>query len=141
MSAIIARSSMSRVLCDRFGVQRFYFDPLFQAEWLTQELESQTQSDPRCFSADDCPLHTNRKGVRTANYRTRNQHPNNPVLSWQIANAKAKEDANENKRLIKPKRGDYKKIDGAVAMLMSLKDAFADTDESDYYDENEVEVI
>ncbi len=128
-------------ICDRFGVQRFYFDPLFQAEWLTQELESQTQATRVAFPQTIVHYTPIVKECERRIISHEIRHPNNPVLSWQIANAKAKEDANENKRLIKPKRGDYKKIDGAVAMLMSLKDAFADTDESDYYDENEVEVI
>ncbi len=32
-------------ICKLFGVQRFYYDPLFQAEWLTQELEAETGAE------------------------------------------------------------------------------------------------
>lgn len=47
-------------------------------------------------------------------------HPNNRVLDWQLSNINLKEDENGNRRVIKPKYGDYRKIDGIVAMLNGL---------------------
>ncbi len=32
-------------ICKRFGVQRFYYDPQFQAEWFSQELEAETGAE------------------------------------------------------------------------------------------------
>ncbi len=70
------------------------------------------------------------------------RHNGHPLLTWQIGNAMAKTNANGDKRLIKQKQGDYRKVDGPQAMLMSLRDAVTGLiDDGDFYDDNDVEVI
>ncbi len=51
------------------------------------------------------------------------RHNGNPIATWQIGNAKAYTNANGDKRLVKQKHGDYRKVDVPQSMLMSLKDA------------------
>lgn len=46
-----------------------------------------------------------------------------PILTWQAGHVQVKEDANGNKRPVKPKRGDRKTIDGIVAALMAFSGA------------------
>lgn len=50
-------------------------------------------------------------------------HNGHPVLDWQIGHARVRQDANENVRPVKPKRGDVRKIDGVVSAIMALWDA------------------
>lgn len=52
-------------------------------------------------------------------------HPGNAVLTWQAGNVNIKNDANANKRPVKPPGADYRKIDGIVAGIMALKRAMA----------------
>lgn len=47
-------------------------------------------------------------------------HPGNAVLTWQAGNVNVKQDANANKRPVKPPGADYRKIDGIVAGIMAL---------------------
>lgn len=48
------------------------------------------------------------------------RHNGHPVLTWQAANVRVKEDANGNMRPVKQKRGDYRTVDGIVAGIMAL---------------------
>lgn len=67
-------------------------------------------------------------------------HDGNPVLSWMISNVVAKADANDN---VFPRRSsDEKKIDGAVALIMALGMALADTRaENSYLEDDELMVL
>jgi phage terminase large subunit-like protein len=47
-------------------------------------------------------------------------HNGNPVLAWQAGHVQVKQDANANKRPVKPPGADYRKIDGIVAGIMAL---------------------
>ena len=46
-------------------------------------------------------------------------HPNNSLLSWQFQHAALDMDRFGNYRVIKPERGDYRKVDGIVSMLIA----------------------
>lgn len=48
------------------------------------------------------------------------RHNGNACMNWQIGHTTVKPDANGNKRPVKPKQGDKKKIDGPVAAIMAL---------------------
>lgn len=129
-------------ICHRFGVQKFYYDPLFQAEWLTQELEMETGAVRVEFPqtlAHYCPI------VREAERLIIShdlRHNGNPLMTWQIGNAVAYTNPNGDKRIKKLKDGDYRKVDGVQAMLMALTDIASGTADGDsFYDSHEVEVI
>ena len=128
-------------ICERFSVQRFYFDALFQAEWFTQELEAATGAERVAF-----PQNVTQYGpvVKECERRIIShtlRHNANPVLSWQVSNAIAYENANGDKRIKKRVHGDYRKVDGVQAMLMSLRDSLQGETDSNFYDDNEVEEV
>lgn len=127
--------------CKQFGVHRFYFDPGFQAEWLTQRLESETGAERVEFPQTVLEYAPVVREVERMIIGHELRHNGHPLLTWQIGNAMAKTNANGDKRLIKQKQGDYRKVDGPQAMLMSLRDAAGLVDEGDYYDDNDVELI
>ncbi len=108
---------------EKFRIQRFYYDPLFQAEWLTQELESNTSAErvqfPQQFIHYAPMVAEAERRILSKTIR----HNGNPVLTWQMANAIAQENANGGKRITKIKRGSIKKVDGVQALLMSLRDS------------------
>jgi phage terminase large subunit-like protein len=59
-----------------------------------------------------------------------------------MINAVARTNANGDKRLVKQNKGEFKKVDGAQALVMSLHDSLAaQNDDSSYYDNNDFEVI
>lgn len=60
-------------------------------------------------------------------------HNGNPLLSWQAGNVMVKADVNDNIRPVKQHKGTYQTIDGAVAGIMALAGAMADTDERSIY--------
>lgn len=132
-------------LCDvvhRFRCCKFYYDPLFQAEWLTQRLESETGCERVEFPQTVIEYAPIVREVERMIIGHELRHNGHPLMTWQIGNAKAKTNANGDKRLIKQKQGDYRKVDGPQSMLMSLRDAVTGLiDEGDFYDDNEVEVI
>ncbi len=129
-------------IVERFGVTKFYYDPLFQAEWLTQRLEEETGAVRWEFPQTIMEYGPIVREVERMIIGHELRHNGNPVMTWQIGNAQAKTNANQDKRLIKQKQGDYRKVDIAQAMLMSLRDAVTGLeDEGGYYDENDVELV
>ena len=128
-------------ICDRFQVQRFYFDPLFQAEWLTQELAEATGIERIEFAqtiVNYAPL------VKECERRIIAHdllHNGNPVLTWQVSNAVSWENANGDKRIQKRKGGDYRKVDGVQAMIMSLRDSLTSDQGGTFYDHYDVEEV
>jgi phage terminase large subunit-like protein len=126
-------------ICDFFRVERFYFDPLFQAEWLTAELEEAANIPRIEFSqtiVNYAPL------VKEAERRIISHellHNGNAVLTWQISNAISWENANGDKRIKKRTASDYRKVDGVQAMIMSLRDCLSAEDGGSFYDQHDVE--
>jgi phage terminase large subunit-like protein len=128
-------------ICNEFGVQKFYYDPKFQAEWLSQELEAETGSERVEFAQTVMNYGPIVKEAERLIIGHQLRHNGHAVLCWQVANAVAKENVNGDKRIVKGKTGDHKKVDGVQAMLMSLTDIVTGTDDADFYDENDVELI
>ena len=62
------------------------------------------------------------------------QHNNHPILNWQAGHVQLKTDPNQNRRPVKPKREDYRAIDGIVAALMALSQAVAVDDPEARYE-------
>lgn len=124
----------------RFGVSKFYYDPLFQAEWFTQRLEEETGAERIVFPQTIVEYGPVVKGVERLIIAGQIRHNGSPLMTWQIANARAKTNANQDKRLVKQKQGDYRKVDLPQAMLMSLHDVVSGADDSDYYDDPDAEV-
>lgn len=118
-----------------FTVERFYFDPMFNAEWLTQRLADTTGVErepfPQTIMAYSPPTLAAERLIIQRNLR----HNGNPLLTWQLSHLYTKTDNNNNKRPLKRQRGDYKTVDGPCAMIMALLDAIAcepfDDDEGD----------
>jgi phage terminase large subunit-like protein len=124
------------------GVSKFYYDPLFQAEWLTQRLESETGCERVEFPQTIMEYGPIVKEVERMIIGHEIRHNGNPLMTWQIGNAQAKTNSNQDKRLIKQKQGDYRKVDIPQAMLMSLRDAVSGVDDdASYYDDNDVELV
>lgn len=124
----------------RFGICKFFYDDLFQATWLTQRLEDETGAQRIIFPQTIVEYGPVVKDVERLIIAHDIRHNGNPLLTWQIANAKARTNTNQDKRLVKQKQGDYRKVDLAQAMLMSLHDAVTGLEDQDWYDDPDMEV-
>lgn len=130
-------------IVQRFGVSKFYYDPGFQAEWITQKLEADTSAErwefPQTIIEYGPVVRETERMIINHDLR----HAGNSVLTWQIGVAHARTNVNQDKRIIKQKHGDYRKVDGVQAMLMSLRDAVTGEETTNYYDDDsdDVEVI
>jgi phage terminase large subunit-like protein len=64
-------------------------------------------------------------------------------MDWQVGNARTKTDSNGNFKICKPKRGDFRKVDGPAAAVMALAGAMEPINHRSFYDDEgaEVEVI
>lgn len=75
------------------------------------------------------------KELEAAILSGRFHHDCNPILSWMMGNVISKADANEN--VFPRKENKFKKIDGAVALLMGISRAMVlsgEPDTNDFYD-------
>lgn len=125
-------------LMSHFQVPHFYFDPLFQAEWLTSRLEQETDAHriefPQSILHFSPAMKTAERKIHSREWR----HNGHPIMTWQMGNLKAKSDISGNIRPVKQKHGDYRTIDGPVAGIMTLRYWLTDPQGS-YYDEHELE--
>lgn len=125
-----------------FGVTKFYYDPAFQAEWLTQRLETETGAERVEFPQTIMEYSPIVREVERMIIGHELRHNGNPLMTWQMGNAQARTNSNQDKRLVKQKQGDYRKVDIPQAMLMSLRDAVSGVDDdASFYDDNEVELV
>lgn len=95
------------------------YDP-YNAEQLTQELEA------------ECGIRRISFGQTVANFASptaeferlvlsrKIRHDGNAVLAWQAGHVQVRSDANNNRRPVKPRPHDPRKIDGIVAAVMAL---------------------
>lgn len=128
-------------LFQTFQPVRFYFDPLFQAEWFTQELSELTGVE-RCAFAQNIVEYTPPvKGAERLITLKKLRHNGHPILTWQVGHVQMRSDVNNNRRPVKRKKGDYRTIDGVPAMLMALRDSLShDETGRTYYDDDNAEV-
>jgi len=120
---------------------RFYFDPLFQAEWLTQRLEEETGVErfefPQQLMHFSPPMKAMGRLIATKKLR----HNVHPIFTWQLSHVKAYTDANGNERPVRQKKGDHRTIDGVVAAIMAIRDAIAHDDNgATCYDDDDQEL-
>lgn len=120
-------------LTKRFEIKELAYDP-YNAEHLTQEIEGE-YAIPRFAFAQT----TGNFAGPTGDFERlvlsgELTHPNHPILNWQAGHVQVKTDANGNKRPVKPKAGDKRKIDGIVASIMALARAMK-VDPPGAYDE------
>lgn len=128
-------------IVNNWGIGKFFYDPLFQAEWLTQKLEEETGAIRYEFPQTIMEYGPIVREVERMIIGHDIRHTGNPLMTWQMGNAQAKTNANQDKRLVKQKHGDYRKVDIPQAMLMALRDAVTGLDDGDFYDDNEVELV
>jgi len=127
-------------LMEYYGTQHYYFDPYFQAEWLTQKLSSETGADRIEFPQTIMHYSPCMKTAERMIIDKKIRHNGHPILNWQFGNTKAKTNANGDIRPEKQKHGDYRTIDGVVAMIMTIRN-WLTIESSSYYDDNDVELI
>lgn len=128
-------------LIGMFRVQRFLFDPLFQAEWLTARIAEATGVErvefPQTVVYFAAPMAAAARLIVTHKLR----HNGHAVLTWQLGHCQAKTDLNNNRRPVKRKKDDYRTVDGVVAMVMALSEAVRGPDGGSYYDRHDVEFV
>jgi len=100
-----------------FDVQELVFDPMYARDLATR-VDTSLGIDSVEF-----PQTIMHFGPACAEYERRviagtMCHNGNPILSWQAGHVQVKTDANNNRRPVKPKNDDHKKIDGIVAAIM-----------------------
>lgn len=110
---------------ERFELNSIAFDPWSAVE-TQQELQRELGEDkvitiPQKTQFLSFPM----KELEKVTLEGRIHHDGNPALAWMLGNVVAKEDANENIFPRKEQRAN--KIDGAVALIMALSRAIADT--------------
>lgn len=106
-------------LSERFDIRGLYYDRYY-AEQLTQEIE-ENYSIPRY----DFAQHPKEFAGPTNEFERllisqKLLHNDHPILTWQAGHVEVKEDAQANKRPVKPTRNDVRKVDGIVAAIMGL---------------------
>ena len=128
--------------CDGLSLQGFAFDPLFQAEWLTQQLEDELGTTRHEFRQVITEFSPPMKTLGRLIAERKARHNGHPVFTWQIGHLKCFEDCNGNQRPVRQKRGDLRTIDGPVAGIMGVGLMLASQVESapSYYDRDDVEV-
>lgn len=129
-----------RKLAKRFNIQGLYFDRTY-AEEMTQALEQGVADDTghlveegTGITREAFPQNVMAFAGPTAEFERlviagQMGHNGHPVMTWQIGNASVKTDANGNRRPVKPKKGDIRKIDGVVAAIMALQGAQSHVEE------------
>jgi phage terminase large subunit-like protein len=131
-------------LFDLFRVERFYFDPLFQAEYMTQRLSEATGVERCEFPQRLMYFSPAMKSLGRLIAIKKVRHNGHPLFTWQLGHTKAYSDVNGNIRPVRQKKGDHRTIDGPVAGVMAIRDLVAaDEARPVWYDEedNQVEYL
>lgn len=120
-----------RRLAARFNIRELAYDKTY-ADETTQALEQGVMDDkggtveegtgvsriefPQTITAFAGPTADFERLVITG----RLEHSGHPILTWQAGHVQVRTDANCNKRPVKPRPDDHRKIDGVVAGIMAL---------------------
>jgi phage terminase large subunit-like protein len=128
-------------LCGKLNVRGFAFDPLFQAEWLTQQIDEEADVPRIAFRQTITTFSPPMKTLGRLITQKKALHNGHPLFTWQLSHLRAYEDCNQNQRPVKQKTGDHRTIDGPVAAIMGLSLAVANEDnQPTWYDHDEHEV-
>lgn len=106
-------------LCEVFDIRECAFDP-WNAEDVTQRMEDDTGVPRIEFKQSMANLADPTQEFERLVLAGDVRHAGHPVLSWQVKHCKVHTDVNSNKRPIKPKPDDVRKVDGVVAAIMGL---------------------
>lgn len=129
-------------ISQRFNVLELAFDPMY-AEELTQRVEDKTGVPRVAFRQTIMHFAGPTAEFERLVISGGLQHPKNPILSWQAGHVEVKTDMNQNKRPVKPKSENHRKIDGVVAAIMALGRAISTEQmpQYDFYETNTVELL
>lgn len=134
-----------RELHETYNIQELVYDP-YNAEETTRIIEQGSAGEagqtieagtgvPRILFAQTMP---NFAGPTSEFERLvingKIHHNDHPILTWQAGHVTVRTDANNNKRPVKQKHGDYRTIDGIVASIMGLSRAMLGGDGSSIYE-------
>ena len=112
------RSEFER-LSELLDVQIFVYDATYAfefTEWMEKKFPRIKQVEyPQSYSAMEAPIDDFEAAVRDGKL----QIEDNKCLTWQAGHCAIKENDRGHRILRKPKRNDYRKIDGMVASVMS----------------------
>jgi len=105
-------------LKERFDILDLVYDPMF-AEPVCQEIEEEAHITRVVFRQRLMNFAAPTEEFERLVLAEKVHHNNNLVLNWQAGNTEVYTDINGNKRPIKPKGGDHRRIDGIVAHIMA----------------------
>lgn len=120
-------------LHEKFGPFQYAYDPFY-----AQETEQRLKEDHDIEGVKFLQTMSNFAGPTGEFERLviagTMEHNSHPILDWQARNVSVYQDANGNKRPVKPKQGDNRKIDGIVAGIMGVGLAITGDDAESIYD-------
>lgn len=106
-------------LADRYDIRGLAYDP-----WNAEQTSSEIEDDlgiPRYEFRQSMRQYADPSGEFEKMILEEKLHHNgHPVQSWQAGNLQWKTDESGNKRPIKPKPKDYRKVDGPCALIMAI---------------------
>lgn len=119
----------------------FAFDPLFQAEWLTQQIAEESGVSRTEFPQTIVHFTRPMKTLGRLIVERKVRHNGHALLTWQLGHTRAYSDPNQNVRPVKQKPGDPRTIDGVVAAIMAVGLATSQEDDRPvWYDDDEHDV-
>jgi phage terminase large subunit-like protein len=111
-----------RQLLRQFDVKMFAYDPWYAAPIIESLKKNDVIPEDYCWPFQQTvgkyawPAALFERLILAGNLH----HDGNPITRWEAGHVRAKEDTNGNMRPVKPPRGDGKKIDGIVSLVMAL---------------------
>ena len=128
-------------LAGEFELRGLWFDPLY-AGYLAQRLALEHGIHAVEFGQTMTNYAEPTKMLERLVLQKRIRHTGNQLLTWCFKNTSVKEDANGNKRPVKPKANDHRKIDGTVATIMATAGMMrGELPPGPWYANNDVEFI
>jgi len=124
-------------IVDPFRTAAVAYDKLY-AEEITARIEAELGIERVEFSQSMMNLAGPTDTFEALVLDGRLHHNGHPVLGWQAGHVNVKSDNNANKRPIKPKKNDHRKIDGIIATIMGLALAEAGDEGRSVYEDRGV---
>lgn len=123
-------------IAKQFDLRVLAYD-MHYAEHLTQQLEEEDGINREIFKQTVVDFAGPTAAFERLLLAGDLRHNGNPILTWQASHVKVYEDKmNGNKRPIKPRQNDHRKIDGIVAAIMALAKSMAYREQHHAYEEH-----
>ena len=119
-------------LAQQFTIAQIRYDKTY-AYQLAQSIEDTYGIEPVEFPQTMMHFAGPTAGIEGKIIAGNIRHPAHPILDWQMGHVNVKTDYNMNKRPVKPKFDDHKKIDGVIAAIMAFSGAVAGEATEDWY--------